>query len=88
VPDAEAFRMTIEPTAHHRRWRVDHSNGRWMECHVVPVPDASGGLTFETRSSFDGQVFYARRHPICREAEHEADDLLNDLLATGWVRSA
>ena len=58
-----------------------------MECHVVPVKDASSGLSFETRSSFDGQVFYAHRHPMRREAEHEADDLLNDLLTTGWVRS-
>ena len=37
-------------------------------------------MVLETCSSFDGQMFAARRHPSCLEVERDADDLLNDLL--------
>jgi hypothetical protein len=79
--------MEIAAVTTERRWRVERRDGRWIESRVTPVRHPEYGMVFETQAYFDGTVFYTRQHPTRLEAEHDADDRLQEAIAGGWITS-
>jgi len=67
-----------------RRWHVTRGARGHVECRIRRTRDFCDVDVHETSVLHDGQPMYARTFLTRREAEREADDLLNDLLAAGW----
>ena len=79
--------MVIEAvTTRDRRWRIERRDGRRIECSVMPVRHPEFGTVFETHAYFDGSLFYARQYPTRLEAERDADDRLQEAVASGWLQ--
>lgn len=77
--------MYFEPHVPNRRWLVANTDGQLAECRVIPLPDDGGDeLPFATDVLLDGALLYSQRHATRDEAEHDADEYLRGLVATGW----